>query len=186
MKTVKLGKGTDRAFIHAVEEESGEELKRCYQCGNCSAGCPMTFTYDLQVNQIMRLLQLGQREAVLSCKSIWLCATCETCTVRCPNNIKVAKIMDVCRHMARREGYGGVYSVRVFADSFLQAVKWHGKAHELGLMAMFKMRTGKFLADLELAPGMLKKGKLPILPHRAQGHAEVAEIFRRYKEKSKS
>ena len=181
METICLNKA-DNAFIRAVEDESGQVLSRCYQCGNCTAGCPMSFTYDLSTSRLMRLIQAGQRKTVLSAKSLWMCATCETCTQRCPNNIDVAKILDVCRHMARREGYGGVRAVKIFWDAFIQSVGWHGRIHELGLMAMFMARTGRFWTDVDLAPKMLPKGKMALLPHRIQGQKEVAAILRRFKE----
>lgn len=181
METVRLDR-PDTAFIRAVEDESGEVVSRCYQCGNCTAGCPMSFTFDVPVSRVMRLIQAGQREAVLASKAIWLCATCETCTQRCPNDINVAQVMDTCRHMARREGKGGVYAVKTFFDSFLRTVGWFGRTHEIGLMAMFMGLTGRVWTDVELAPKMLPKGKMPILPHRIQGREDVAAIFRRYKE----
>lgn len=181
METIRLNK-PDTAFIRAVEDESGQVVSRCYQCGNCTAGCPMSFTYDYSVSRLMRLIQAGQREIVLSAKAIWMCATCETCTQRCPNKIDVALVMDVCRHMARREGHGGVYAVKTFCDSFLQSVSWNGRTHEIGLMAMFMARTGRVWTDVELAPKMLPKGKMAILPHRIEGRKEVADIFRRFRE----
>ena len=111
-----------------------------------------------------------------------MCATCETCTQRCPNEIDVARVMDVCRHMARREKKGAVYAVKAFFDSFLSSVDLNGRTHEIGLMAMFMARTGRFWTDVELAPKMLPKGKMAILPHRIEGRKEVADIFRRFKE----
>lgn len=181
MDTIRLDR-PDRAFLRAVEAESGQVVSRCYQCGNCTAGCPMSFVYDYPVSRIMRLIQAGQKEAVLSSRSIWMCATCETCTQRCPNDIDVARIMDACRHMARREGRHGVHAVRTFLDSFLQSVRMNGRSHEVGLMAMFMALTGRCWTDVDLAPKMLSKGKMPILPHRIAGRREVAAIFRRFKE----
>jgi len=172
----------DKAFIRAVEKESGQKISRCYQCGNCTAGCPMTFTYDHPVSRIMRLIQAGQKDTVLHSRAIWMCATCETCTERCPNNIDVAHVMDVCRHLARREGIRGVYGVAAFRDAFLNTVQWNGLAHEVGLMALYMFRTGKFWTDLDLAPKTLPKGKMAIIPHRAAGRKEVADIFRRFAE----
>ncbi|MDR1241722.1 MAG: 4Fe-4S dicluster domain-containing protein [Deltaproteobacteria bacterium] len=181
MEPIQLGNG-DAEFIRKVEVESRQDMKKCYQCGNCAAGCPMSFTYDYTASQLIRLIQLGQRQRVLSSRAVWMCATCETCSTRCPNEIDVARVLDVCRHMARREGYAGERNVRLFADAFLQSVRMNGRAHELGLMAVFKLRTLKFFADLSLAPAMLLKGKLPFLPHRIKARNEVADIFRRFKE----
>lgn len=179
MNTVELGKG-DAGFIREVEDLSGQKVSRCYQCGNCSAGCPMSFTYDYPVSRLMRMIQLGLKEEILSSRSIWMCATCEACTTRCPNEIDVARVLDVCRNMSRREGHKGVRNVRLFADSFLQSVKLNGKSHELGLMAVYKLRSFRFFDDMSLAAPMLLKGKLPILPHRSKDHKEVAAIFKRF------
>ena len=181
MKTVELGKG-NAEFIREVEDLSGQKVSKCYQCGNCSAGCPMSFTYDYPVSRLMRMIQLGLKEEILSSKAIWMCATCEACTTRCPNEIDVARVLDVCRSMSRREGHAGVRNVRLFADSFLQSVRWHGKSHELGLMGVYKMRSFRLFDDMSLAAPMLTKGKLPILPHRSKDHKEVAAIFKRFKE----
>jgi len=181
METVRLGT-SDAAFIRTVEDESGQVVSRCYQCGNCTGGCPMSFTFDYSVSRIMRLIQAGQKDAVLSSKAIWMCATCETCTQRCPNEIDVAQVMDVCRHMARREKKGSVYAVKSFFDSFLMTVALNGRTHEVGLMALYMARTGRLWTDVDLAPKVLPKGKMAILPHRIAGRKEVADIFRRFKE----
>ncbi len=181
METIVISK-PDTAFIRKVEEESGQVVSRCYQCGNCTAGCPMSFTYDYSASRLMRLIQAGQKETVLSSKALWMCASCETCTQRCPNNIDVAKILETCRHMARREGKGGVFAVKTFWDSFLTSVGLNGKVHEIGLMVLYMLRTGRFWTDVDLAPKALPKGKMSILPHRAEGRQEVADILRRFKE----
>lgn len=181
METIRLNK-PDLAFVRAVEDESGQVVSRCYQCGNCTAGCPMSFTFDFSVSRIMRLIQAGQKDIVLSSKAIWMCATCETCTQRCPNLIDVAHVMDVCRHMARREGKGGVYAVKTFADAFLASVDLNGRTHEIGLMTMYMAKTGRFWTDVELAPKMLPKGKMALMPHRIEGRKEVSDIFRRFRD----
>lgn len=182
---------SDREFIRRVEEESGQSISRCYQCGNCTAGCPMNFAYDYPVHRIMRLIQTGQKDTVLSCKSIWYCATCETCTARCPNNIEVALVMDVCRHMARREDYPkgfcqsaflGIWPVRMFAASFLKTVELFGRAHEVGAMVGFMAGAVRPFTDVDLVPKALPRGKLSLMPHTVKARREVAAIFKRFKE----
>ncbi len=180
METIRLNK-PDKAFTREVEHESGQDLSRCYQCGNCTAGCPMNPEYDFSVTRIMRLIQAGQKDSVLSSRAVWMCATCETCTQRCPNNIDVAQVMDVCRHMARREGRS-VYKIKSFFDSFLSSIAWCGRAHEMGIMTAFMLRTGRLWTDVELAPKVLPKGKMSILPHVVDGRKEVAAILKRFKE----
>ena len=102
-ETVDLVRSKDPAFQKEVETESGQNISNCYQCGNCTAGCPASPDYDMQPNQIMRGIQLGLKEKVLSSKSIWMCLSCSTCSLRCPNDIDVAGVMETLRHMARRK-----------------------------------------------------------------------------------
>ena len=57
-------------FVKKVEEISGETLPSCYQCGKCSAGCPMSAAMDLMPNQIVRLIQLGLEDDTANSKTI--------------------------------------------------------------------------------------------------------------------
>ena len=40
---IDLTRKRDRDFTAAVEAQSGQNVSTCYQCGNCSAGCPAGF-----------------------------------------------------------------------------------------------------------------------------------------------
>ncbi len=182
MDVINITSSYDPEFIAAVEEESEQNVKLCYQCGNCTAGCPYNAFYDISVSQIMRLVQAGQKDKVLNCKSIWICATCESCTTRCPNEIDVARIMDVLRHMARRENRVAVPSVKSFVDAFLASVEKHGRVFEMGLLANYVTKTFRFWTDADLGPKVLPKGKLSFKPHQIQGRDEVAKIFQRFEE----
>jgi heterodisulfide reductase subunit C len=184
MNTININNSCDVDFIDEVEEESGQQLNLCYQCGKCTAGCPYTEDYDIPVSQIMRLVQAGQKEQVLSSKSLWLCATCESCSARCPNNIDVAQIMDVLRHMARREGMVADKGVKKFWDSFLGSVRKNGRVFEAGLMANYITHTGKFWTDMSLGPRVLPKGKIHFKPHGIQGKKQVQEIFSRFEQEA--
>jgi heterodisulfide reductase subunit C len=90
-------------FVKKVEEISGETLPSCYQCGKCSAGCPMSFAMDLLPNQIIRLVQLGLEEDIAKSKTIWTCASCLTCAVRCPKGVDLSKIMEALRLITLRK-----------------------------------------------------------------------------------
>lgn len=186
MDTINLSKRYDTEFIRLVEEESEQRIDLCYQCGNCTAGCPYTFAYDFPVNRVMRLVQTGQKETVLKCKSIWLCATCESCTTRCPNDIDVARVMDVLRHMAGREGFAPVGQVKKFRDTFLESVRAHGRVFEMGLMAGYIMKTGRIWTDVDLGPRIVPKGKLSLHPHNIKGRTEIGRIFERFEKESSS
>lgn len=91
-------------FIQELEELSGENLFACYQCGKCTAGCPLAFSMDILPHQILRLMQLGQLETVLNSNSYWHCAACLTCTSRCPKDVDLARVMEALRTILIRAG----------------------------------------------------------------------------------
>jgi len=84
--TIKLTPLTehDQVLLDKIEKEAGTSINLCYQCGKCSAGCPVGFAMDYTPRQVIRLLQLGLVNEALSAESIWICASCETCSARCP------------------------------------------------------------------------------------------------------
>lgn len=185
MDTIKLARRDDN-FLREVEARSGQNLRTCYQCGNCTAGCPANFVYDDTVNQLMRGVQMGQKERVLRSRSLWLCLGCSTCSLRCPNDIDVARVMETLRDMAREEGYVSVPKINQFQLSFLNTVRQFGRSYEVGTMALYMLRSLRFWTDLDLVPDALKKKKLSVKPHTMspEGTAAVQRIMERFQAKA--
>ncbi|HNR12443.1 MAG TPA: 4Fe-4S dicluster domain-containing protein [Thermodesulfobacteriota bacterium] len=183
MDPINITKQVDTAFIEQVRRESGENPSLCYQCGNCTAGCPYTAFFDFPVSQVMRLLQTGQRETILTSHSIWLCATCETCTTRCPCEIDIAHIMDVLRIIARREGFVSEKDIQTFYDSFLSSLQRHGRMFEMGVLMGYNLKSKKLMADADLGPKVLGKGKIHFFPTEIKGKDQVARIFEKFQKK---
>lgn len=110
--------GTDNAFLEQVERESGEDLSRCYQCGNCSGSCPVSDAMDVPVSQVIRLVQLGQEEAVWRANSMWLCVSCLQCQARCPKCLDPSKVMEALRRLSLRQGRQPLTLSQVPAEFF--------------------------------------------------------------------
>lgn len=102
---IKLGKeNLHSEFIELIERISGELLANCYQCGNCTAGCPVSFAMDFGPREIIRLLQLGQEEQVQNANSQWFCVGCLQCYSRCPKGVSAARILEALRQISLRKG----------------------------------------------------------------------------------
>ena len=56
---------------------------------------------DIPTNKIMRLVQMGLIDEAMQSSAIWLCASCVTCTTRCPKGVDVAHVMETLRQMAK-------------------------------------------------------------------------------------
>ena len=96
----------DPKFKYTLSEEpGGEKLMRCFQCGTCTSDCPIArFSSTYRPRQIIRMAQLGLKDEVLNSNTIWLCASCFTCTDRCPQGVEVASVIRVLRNIAVRQG----------------------------------------------------------------------------------
>lgn len=165
-------------FIDRVIAESGEDISNCYQCGKCSAGCPIAFAMDIRPNRVIRMLQMGYKDELLNSRAIWLCATCSTCTSRCPRNVDLAKIMDTLRVIANQEGKTQqAKSAALMHKTFMSSIIKHGKIYELGLATrMYLADPASLFRDTGMGLSMFLKGKLSILPPKVKGAGEIKKI----------
>jgi len=56
-------------------------------------------------DRILRLIQFGQRERLLSSRDPWRCLGCEMCGAFCPNEIDIGEVMIALKEMAEEVGY---------------------------------------------------------------------------------
>ena len=167
-----------------IRQDLGVKVSHCYQCGKCAAGCPVAADMDLTSCQVLRKVQSGnpewEREALMS-EGIWLCLACETCTSRCPQEVEITKVMDFLRTEAVRRGVAHPKSkdILAFHRAFMDSVATTGRLYEVGLVADYKARSGHLFKDVMLAPKMLLRGKLPLLPHLIKGRDAMKRIFQR-------
>lgn len=96
----------DPKFKNEISKVPGvENLKLCFQCGTCTADCPIARFSDVyRPRKLMRMTQLGMKDRVLSSEALWLCAACFTCVDHCPQGVEIASVLRALRNMAVKEG----------------------------------------------------------------------------------
>jgi heterodisulfide reductase subunit C len=173
-----------QGLLANIKSQTGVDISKCYQCGKCSAGCPLASEMDFPPSLIARMIQTDSPEfdaKVMNSYSIWVCLTCNTCYSRCPMEIDLPKMMDYLRE----ESYvSATYNKKArniinFHRAFLKSVEVNGRLHELGLIAYFKVLSLRLMQDVVLAPAMLFKGKLHIFPERNKNVNKIHSIFKK-------
>jgi heterodisulfide reductase subunit C len=125
-------------FSDSVTEAGGEKISVCLQCGTCTASCPINrFNETYNPRVILRAIFLGLKEKVFSNNIIWLCASCYSCTERCPRGVRPTEIIRVIRNLAVAEGqvhpfyklqaeaisqFGRIFQADEFTDELRESV----------------------------------------------------------------
>jgi heterodisulfide reductase subunit B len=164
-------------LANLILEELGQNVSLCYQCVKCTSGCPVADYFDYQPNQIMRALQLGQEDIALGAQTPWLCAACQACTTRCPQELDIAGIMDYLTREALKRGIKPpVPEVNIFNEAFMRQVKLWGRSYEVGLFIEMNLRTKEPLRNMDLGLKMLPKQKMSILPSLGRPPRKVKPV----------
>lgn len=117
------------------ETISGENVYKCFQCGCCSAACPVTAEMDLLPNQVIRYIQVGLTDEVLNGNTMWICATCYSCQARCPRGIDIAKVMEALRQIKLRSKEDWTIITKIDPDEL-------EKLPAIALISNFRKMTG--------------------------------------------
>lgn len=165
-------------LLEEVKRRSQQQIELCYHCHTCTAGCPASPDMQFGPDRIIRLIELGEKERVLTSQDVWLCASCETCTARCPNAIDVAQVMDTLRHISLAAGiYAPDRRIWRFHRLYLAVIRWLGRAHEASILGLHKVLNFDLTSDLDTAVRLIVRGKIPLIPGRLKGAADVRRIF---------
>jgi heterodisulfide reductase subunit C len=136
---------------------------------------------DYKPAQIIHAIRLGMDDLVFKSNTAWLCASCETCTTRCPQEVDIAKVMDAVKIIALRQRVKpAIPQVASFYKAALANIKKCGRMFEMGMIVGLKMRTFQFFKDMGLGMKMFRKGKLKMIPSLT-GALRTWKIFRRVK-----
>jgi heterodisulfide reductase subunit C len=174
----------DLTFLTQMERESHEAIGTCYQCYRCTNGCPAVPEMDILPHRVIRYIMLGEKEKVLTSKTIWSCLQCYTCSVRCPNDIHIGHVFDTARKIAVREKQIS-NDVWTFDNLFLKSVRSHGRLYELEAVMRYKLAKKDFFSDTRMGLDMVKKGRMALLPHNIRDRSGLRKAMEGASEKAR-
>jgi len=169
------------AFVHEVEKlPGGEYVLDCLQCGLCAGTCPTRFAMDYSPIQIMKMIQMGMREEVLSSSTIWVCSSCYSCYSRCPRGVDITTLMMSLRNLAIKEKVAVKKEVKPkFHKTFYEVVKKYGRMHEPEILIKIlkKSDLNELYRNAKFGWRLWRKGRLQIRPTKISNHAEILAIL---------
>jgi len=87
----------DLDFIRSLARQSGESYRKCFQCGTCSASCPISPDTKPFPRKEMAWALWGMRDRLLEDPDVWLCHHCNDCSVRCPRSGRPGDVLAAVR-----------------------------------------------------------------------------------------
>jgi quinone-modifying oxidoreductase subunit QmoC len=159
----------------------GEKLFGCIQCGTCSGMCPLSQYMDYTPRQIIALIRGGFKKDVLSSYTTWLCASCYSCTVECPKDIKLTDIMYAAKRLAIREGvYPKRFPIPILAHEFFKNVEDSGRNSEGRLILRLLLKTNplRLFNQAGLGWRLLKNGRFSMKKESIIHKRELKNILK--------
>ena len=177
----------DHRFGETIASRAfGENLFGCLQCGTCSATCPLSTYMDYTPRKIIAMVRAGFKNEVLTNRTIWLCASCYSCTVECPKSIKITEVMYALKREAIMQGmYPKRFPVPILGRVFFNQVMNHGRLSEIWLMVKYFLFTNPFSAVSQLPLGfrLFKAGRLSLRMHGIADRKGLKSILRKVEER---
>jgi nitrate reductase gamma subunit len=168
----------DRDLYPELQRFGATDISACFNCGVCTAICPLSVDGTSFPRRMSRYAQLGLREKLLSSPELWSCYGCAECTESCPTQADPASFMAAARRYAVAS-YDRTHLAYLLATSRAFAIVF--VVGLVGLLAAFmyaarKPVDGSTLALFEFVPSELIHN-LGIVAMAVMGVAAAVGLF---------
>ena len=181
-RRIKYESELDPDFITQIQAiPGGEHLSTCIQCGTCSATCPMSIYMDYTPRRLIAMARSGFKQEVLQSFTIWLCASCYSCSVECPKQIKITDTMYAFKRYAMNEKvYPKRFPIPVLAREFFKIIQSRGRNSERSLILRLYFKTNVFnlLKQVPIGLRLLARGRLGLKSERIKGKKQLQSILK--------
>ena len=163
---------SEELLEHVHQLPQGKSIDKCIQCGTCSGSCPTSGAMEYGPREIIAALRAGMLDRVLRSNTVWLCASCYSCAVRCPAKIPFTDVMYELKRFGVKHG---IYPRRdtnaVMSKIFTEVVSKYGRNAETELAAKYFLRTNplKVFGQTRMGMKLLARHRLDFTPHKIKG-----------------
>jgi nitrate reductase gamma subunit/ferredoxin len=90
----------DTGVLRDMKTYGAFDISACFNCGNCTAVCPLSQDNVAFPRRMIRYAQLGQKANVVASRELWLCYYCAECSDTCPRQAEPGEFMASARRFA--------------------------------------------------------------------------------------
>ncbi len=156
-----------------------ERLFSCIQCGTCSGTCPVSIYMDITPRRVVQLVREGFRKEALSSQTIWLCASCYSCAVHCPQNVHITDIMYALKREAiKHRMYPPRFPIPVLAQEFYRLVRCRGRSSEFWLVLRMAFRSNPLILLGMARTGLqlIRTGRMSVRSEKIKRIEELRKV----------
>jgi quinone-modifying oxidoreductase subunit QmoC len=176
----------DRGFAYEVASiPGGEGIFECLQCGSCSGICPIAPFMDYTPRRLINMVREGFKDEALHSRTVWLCASCYSCTVNCPAGIHITDVMYALKRLAIKEGtHPKWFPIPALAQEFLRNVSRSGRNNEFRVVLGLALRTNplKLLKMAPLGLKLLRTGRIDLRGEKVRDPKALDTLLHRVQE----
>jgi heterodisulfide reductase subunit C len=185
-RTMKYQREADPEWSARIRQLPGcERVSSCIQCGTCSGTCPLSIYMDHTPRRIVSLVREGFKEDALGSRTIWLCASCYSCTVECPQQIRITDVMySLKREAIREKKYPARFPIPVLARMFYAFVRRRGRNSEIRVVLAMALRSRPLILFTMMRSGwnLFKTGRISLRSERIKGARQLEKALSANKE----
>ena len=109
-------------FIDEIRKLGAFDITACYNCGTCTAICPLSEKGHEFPRKMIRYSILGLEDEILKSADPWLCYYCGECTQTCPRNADPGGLMMALRRFLTTKYDWTGFSRRLYLSKTVELI----------------------------------------------------------------
>ena len=180
-RRIKFEAELNPSFCQEMMDRVGDDsIQRCIQCGTCSSTCPVSLYMDYTPRRLVAMIREGFDDEVVKSFTPWICASCYSCTVECPKDVKITELMyNIKQKALEQQIYPKRLPTPVLAKEFFHSVMKFGRTSEGWLMTKFLLKSNplQLFKNSVLGMRLFLSGRMEMKHERIQNRKQLLSLL---------